>query len=118
MCSHGDGSLTTWNVRIPGEPKSILKPHGKILLPASVITIIHGTIPNNRLIFKTEVNYLNRVPYALQRTQHSRAAERKLCPLWNVQLCIFVTAKIKKTNFWKNEAISNDQWGDISEVMR
>ncbi|ELU03639.1 hypothetical protein CAPTEDRAFT_91323 [Capitella teleta] len=30
MCSHGDGSLTTWNTRIAQKPQAIMMPHAKI----------------------------------------------------------------------------------------
>ncbi|XP_077094903.1 syntaxin-binding protein 5 isoform X4 [Siphateles boraxobius] len=29
VCSHSDGTLTTWNVRIPAKPAQIITPHGK-----------------------------------------------------------------------------------------
>ncbi|XP_052001907.1 syntaxin-binding protein 5-like isoform X2 [Xyrauchen texanus] len=29
VCSHSDGTLTTWNVRIPAKPALIITPHGK-----------------------------------------------------------------------------------------
>uniref|UniRef100_A0A1A8GUM6 Syntaxin-binding protein 5-like n=1 Tax=Nothobranchius korthausae TaxID=1143690 RepID=A0A1A8GUM6_9TELE len=29
VCSHSDGTLTTWNVRIPAKPAHIFTPHGK-----------------------------------------------------------------------------------------
>ncbi|XP_007561855.1 syntaxin-binding protein 5 isoform X8 [Poecilia formosa] len=29
VCSHSDGSLTTWNIRAPAKPAQIITPHGK-----------------------------------------------------------------------------------------
>uniref|UniRef100_A0A1A8E0F0 Syntaxin-binding protein 5-like n=1 Tax=Nothobranchius kadleci TaxID=1051664 RepID=A0A1A8E0F0_NOTKA len=29
VCSHSDGTLTTWNVRVPAKPAHIITPHGK-----------------------------------------------------------------------------------------
>ncbi|XP_017277047.1 syntaxin-binding protein 5 isoform X6 [Kryptolebias marmoratus] len=29
VCSHSDGTLTTWNIRVPAKPAQILTPHGK-----------------------------------------------------------------------------------------
>ncbi|XP_051501782.1 syntaxin-binding protein 5 isoform X4 [Myxocyprinus asiaticus] len=29
VCSHSDGTLTTWNVRVPAKPAQIITPHGK-----------------------------------------------------------------------------------------
>ncbi|XP_037550900.1 syntaxin-binding protein 5 isoform X2 [Nematolebias whitei] len=29
VCSHSDGTLTTWNVRVPAKPGQIITPHGK-----------------------------------------------------------------------------------------
>lgn len=29
VCSHSDGSLTTWNIRVPAKPQQIITPHGK-----------------------------------------------------------------------------------------
>ncbi|XP_055087189.1 syntaxin-binding protein 5 isoform X2 [Periophthalmus magnuspinnatus] len=29
MCSHSDGTLTTWNIRAPAKPAQVITPHGK-----------------------------------------------------------------------------------------
>ncbi|TRY83512.1 hypothetical protein DNTS_016238 [Danionella cerebrum] len=29
VCSHSDGTLTTWNIRVPAKPAQIITPHGK-----------------------------------------------------------------------------------------
>lgn len=29
ICSQGDGSLTTWNVKVSNKPLSVVYPHGK-----------------------------------------------------------------------------------------
>jgi len=47
VCSHSDGTLTTWNVRIPAKPAQIITPHGKLLpkqtpLPSSSGSEVQG----------------------------------------------------------------------------
>ena len=29
MCSHSDGSLSTWTIKDPKKPASVIMPHGK-----------------------------------------------------------------------------------------
>ncbi|CAN7989536.1 unnamed protein product [Ixodes hexagonus] len=35
MCSHADGSLTTWNIRMPAKPVNIIFPHGRVAFSSS-----------------------------------------------------------------------------------
>lgn len=40
MCSHSDGSLTTWNTRVPIKPVGHTYPHGKVSRHTHVIFVV------------------------------------------------------------------------------
>uniref|UniRef100_A0A3Q3KFZ8 Syntaxin-binding protein 5-like n=1 Tax=Mastacembelus armatus TaxID=205130 RepID=A0A3Q3KFZ8_9TELE len=43
VCSHSDGTLTTWNVRAPAKPAQIITPHGRNWCIYTVVLFIYTT---------------------------------------------------------------------------
>lgn len=41
MCSHPDGSLTTWNVKNANKPQSVMYPHAKLSKDGKPLSLIH-----------------------------------------------------------------------------